>query len=524
MTMAPWFRTDYWEDFRVTEEDLEFIYQLMVEREQPLSASDIAQALVRERLRREQERIEKQWKTAEALYLPKATYKVGQVLTFPALNWVQGEVIGIRPGYHPEYGEFEVIRVRLETGQEKEFAARFPNHALNQPPQLRAIPEFQPDYVLSRYGKQIVAKIEAALANEPGFIRLSNVWFRKELLIPIEEHHKILADAVLDVAGGRPLTTAEIAQHLDLPQDTPESLRLFSLAYALQQDERFDEVGYTGQVRWFLKRLEPEDIWEPPFTLRATPVAYKREDLPPEFQDLEAQLHDELAPPPSTLPEQVEEVTLALLYPHWRAGTLPLDAWTEAIFPSARTAERIYFEFVDAETGKRFPGWVVRNHRYVFGLREWYASKHVIPGARIHLSRGAQPDEVIIRVESRRPMREWIRTVRVQDERHLQIELENRPVAVGFDERMAFLVPDVEALDALWQRVQEEKRPLEDLVVHITRTLSQLTPQSQVHAVEVYAAVNLIRRVPPGPVFALLVSRPWFTYIGDLYFRMAGKE
>jgi hypothetical protein len=54
--------------------------------------------------------------------------------------------------------------------------------------------------------------------------------------------------------------------------------------------------------------------------------------------------------------------------------------------------------------------------------------------------------------------------------------------------------------------------------------MSKLTPQGHVHAQELYSAVNIVRRVPPGPLLALLGSQPEFTHIGDLYFRLSEME
>jgi len=42
----------------------------------------------------------------------------------------------------------------------------------------------------------------------------------------------------------------------------------------------------------------------------------------------------------------------------------------------------------------------------------------------------------------------------------------------------------------------------------MVRELSKLNPQGHVHAIELYAAINVIRRCPPGPILAILASRP----------------
>ena len=50
--------------------------------------------------------------------------------------------------------------------------------------------------------------------------------------------------------------------------------------------------------------------------------------------------------------------------------------------------------------------------------------------------------------------------------------------------------------------------------------LTKLNPQGHIHAQELYAAVNIVYRTPPGPLFALLATHPEFIHVGDLHFRM----
>jgi len=97
-------------------------------------------------------------------------------------------------------------------------------------------------------------------------------------------------------------------------------------------------------------------------------------------------------------------------------------------------------------------------------------------------------------------------------------------VTATYDERMAVAIPDVEAIDLVWKQAQKERVPFERTVVNTVRELSKLNPQSHVHASELYAAINVVRRCPPGPIFALLASRPWFIHVGDLHFRFDDSE
>jgi hypothetical protein len=93
-----------------------------------------------------------------------------------------------------------------------------------------------------------------------------------------------------------------------------------------------------------------------------------------------------------------------------------------------------------------------------------------------------------------------------------------------YDERMAIAVPDVEALDQIWEKPKQERFSLERLVINTVHELAKLNPQSHVHASELYAAVNIVKRCPPGPIFECLATSPHFSHVGDLHFRHSGTE
>ena len=95
-------------------------------------------------------------------------------------------------------------------------------------------------------------------------------------------------------------------------------------------------------------------------------------------------------------------------------------------------------------------------------------------------------------------------------------------ISAEFNDRMAFAIPSFDAVDQLW--VQEKKRLFDKLVADMIHERSKLTPQGHVHAHEVYSAVNIVRRVPPAPLFALLSSKPEFVHVGDLHFRLNEAE
>src|SRR5690348_15849974 len=97
------------------------------------------------------------------------------------------------------------------------------------------------------------------------------------------------------MAGGEPVPTAGLLKPVALPEGLNPKLAEFSLNLALQEDERFDEVGPAGEVLWSLRRLEPIEVRDVPLYLRYTPIEYDRAALTPQMLDLEAQLDDELS-------------------------------------------------------------------------------------------------------------------------------------------------------------------------------------------------------------------------------------
>jgi hypothetical protein len=194
------------------------------------------------------------------------------------------------------------------------------------------------------------------------------------------------------------------------------------------------------------------------------------------------------------------------------------------LFPTAYEAPRIRFTLVDSQTSERIPAWVVRPKRYVYGLSEWYRKHNLVPGSIIRVQRSKIPGEVIIQAETHRPVREWVRTVLIGSDGGVVYAMLKQTIHSNFDERMTIAIPDVEAVDQVWAQMNKERPSIEKVVVNTVRELAKLNPQGHVHASELYAALNVVRRCPPGPILALLASRPWFTHVGDLHFRFNDTE
>ena len=290
-------REDYWDTFELQDEDVEFLYNHLLENEMPLTSLEMVRLLVGERISREKASLEKQRSSGGTQYMPKEHFSVDQAVVFPALNWKRGKIAGVRPGQNPDLAPFEVIQVQFADGEQKEFAAGLQDHKLNEPLQV-SDEGFSVNFeaILEDFSESLVASLEDGLEAHSDFVRIAGRWFPRALLVDINIGHLNLAEAVLDMAGGGPMPTAALLEQVDLPQDVNAKLVEFSLDLAMQEDGRFDEVGSAGKVLWFLQRLEPDLVREPPQYLRYSGMEYERGLLTKDMLALERDLDDELSP------------------------------------------------------------------------------------------------------------------------------------------------------------------------------------------------------------------------------------
>ncbi len=512
----------YWTDsLKITEDDVEYLFSVMLDREQPLSSADLLDRLVARRIRSEEEMWRK--RLAEGVvYQPKAAYEVGQKLVFPALNFEMGSVVGVRAGSNPDRGDFKVVAIEFEDGVRREFASELSGeHILNlesEKPSLDDLLEpVNAEAIKARYGRRIIKLLEARLAEESDVAYAAGQWFLKSLLPSLSVGHINLAEAVLDM-NGAPLSPDDIVPVLDLPKELEGSLKVFALNYALYHDKRFDEVGPTGLVRWYLKRLEPEEVQTVPERLIYDPIAYNADLLSEDALALEAEIADEYSPLDE--PEETpDEVTLTLIYPHRRSGTLPLNVALSTMFPTAYEAARIQITLVDTVTGDEYNGWVVRQGRYVVGLDQYFRTHKLPVGAFVKVARTDQPDRFSISFEGYRPRTEWIRLV-VPQNNSISVENQRRSIGAAYDDLMVLGADDLEKVDEIWRRTRQQRRSVIEIVRDLLPELARLNPQASVHVKTLYSAVNVVRRCPPGPILAALEAHPDFEPVGGHYWRL----
>ncbi len=518
---------EYWQAFSLTPVDIEFLRNLLLDAERPLTTPELALALVTERCRAEEASLRAELARG-VLYQPKNGYAIGAQVMFPALDFRLGQVVELRPGQNPEYGDFEVITVDFGPNRrQRSFAAGLGSpHKLNaaMPDLLVAGDLASPEKLLASIARTMPPALAAQLAREPGFAVFEDHWLLRDLMADVHVGHLNIAEALIEMRGS-PVDTGTLLRELDLPTEIAPGVLAFSLQSALAADDRFDQVG-PGQARhWFLRRREPVETLVIPEPLRYRPVAYDLDVLPPELLRLAVEIDDEWSDESLSAPAAeragLATTTLLLTYPHLVSGTLPLNRHTRAFFPKGY-GERTMVTLIDGRWGNRFSAWANHAGRYVAGLRPWF-EKHKLPaGAYITLERRGEAGEVVVDFRPKRMRREWTRWAQVLEGSRLDIQLRKQEIACEYDELM--IIGDDRSEEILKLRLGPAfvQAPLDELAFQMFTDLAGLSQTGSVHAKTIYSAVNVLRRCPPEPIFAALISHPRLEQADDNSFRLMG--
>ena len=511
----------YWATFKVERSDIDFIYNFLLEEEIPQPTKSLVHAIIENRISLEKERKLESDKGDIKIYFPKDVYENGDILRFPSLDGKEGIVKQVREGFNPDLDSFSVITVEFIENKIEEFATQIADHPLNHIFDLPDDdPNYDPDHIVESYGDQLIAVLDQSLSDNEDLVKIAGSWFPRSLLVDIHVGHLNLVEAILEEANGGPISSSELMKQIELEANADKKLLEFSFALALQDDPRFDEVGPAGETLWFLHVMEPESVRKTPIFLKNSVETTPDTDLS-EYLDLfELTIHDELEKQDKHI-ATAEKAVISLSYPHWRAGTLPLTKTLSSMFPTAYEAPRVMFSFVD--NGDIFAGWVVRAEKYVYGLEEWYQKNDIIPGSLINVSKGKSPGEIVVGYKKNRQNKEWLKTVLVGSDNGIVFAMLKQPINADYNERMALVVTDVEALDNIWNKKIFLSEPLAKTVNRILHELIKLNPQGQVHAQEIYASVNVVRRCPPSSIINALNENPEVEYLGDLYYRYKDK-
>lgn len=508
--------SDYWSSFTLTQDDAEFLYGQVLEAGNPKRLADLTQAVMRHRIEQENAALRRQM-TSEKFYQPKKAYALGEEVIFPALKFDTGRVAGIRKGSNPDLGEFDVIAVDMSGGFKREFAANFNRyHILNEQDPTTLMDEGRiatPEELYEQHGEQVSVEVNEALEQNNEFIRVGEEWFLRAMMAEVNVGHLNLAEAVLDMSNGGPLTTDVILRDLGLPPDVAGNVQEASLNAALASDERFDEVSLDDVPAWFLRRLEPNEVRETPVPLK--PAHFQgNATLGEDLESLAYDLDDELSFKDEPV-EKADRATFVLIYPHKRAGTLGWSRKVASVLPEF-SKPRLPIHLRDRASGKETTVWLVRDGRYLWGLADWFRSPDIQPGSLVELTRG----DGFWTVDFRRhkPRREWVRVASVRDGR-LHLETAQRAVTGDVDDLQSVFVDDPRAFDVLRDRPRDVAQAVREAFPEIAK----LSPQGNVHARTLYAVVNVIVRAAPRDVFSALVSSGAYVPVGDNYWHLGDR-
>jgi hypothetical protein len=516
---------EYWgEEFALNREDLEYLYEWLVEEGEPRTTDELGLKVIERRCHKEERALSKQ--SSGQVYLPQETYEVGQRVVFPIFDYALGQVLAIRDGNNPRYGAFQVIQVKLDNeDQPREFVANFaPDHPLR-----RSAPSLEDggdilsaQQLYAQHASHIREKIEEKLHKTDDYVYLDGRWLLRGLLPEVTPFQLNIAEAIIDerhqpLAIGQLLErTIQVLDEMGMTAEGKPAVRAYALAHALSHDERFVQISTGGASAWYLSNAVPEAVrhksaWLVPLYLTRGGEWLNRElrDYAQEILD-EA---DELEQPKAGVFAAGESVQFFLNHPHRHEGTLPLSRQALTLL-SDKPAERFMVTFVDQRSKEKMPGWMIPAEHYAWGLGDWY-HRHELPvGSVIELRRTDDPYTFLVSYEERKRKSDWIREARVFSGR-LIFSIQRKAYDCRFDKHLLVDEGNAADLDRLWVDSTAEADSLPDCLAQVFPELAKLSGQGLVNAKALYSAVNLTRRCGTVPIFAELTRRACFDPVGD---------
>jgi hypothetical protein len=509
---------EFWlEEFTINDEDVLYLYEWLVEENEPRTVEELSRKVIERRCLREEEALLKRGDHG-AIYQPQDEYEVGQRLVFPAFDYAAAEVLAIRDGDNPRFGPFKVIQVQLETeSSPREFAAALTTeHALSGSTALLQDSDslIAAQQLFELYGATVRQNLQESLVENADFVNFGDSWYLRGLVPGVTPFHLNIAEAMI-YEHAQPLSIAQLLQEVDFPPEIKTAVQTYALSHALSQDSRFAEVSVEDESAWYLKALIPESVYDLPVHLVVAHATRGGEWLNRELRDFALELGDEadtldgVPATPSPAPPSVE---LFLTYPHRREGTLPLNASALALV-SERPSERFVVTFIDGRYKEEMQGWMMPAAGYAWGLGDWYA-RHDLPiGAVIELAKGDEPFTFVVSYLKGRAKTDWIRQARVMDGK-VSFSMQRKSYVSRYDKHLLIDEGSVAALDGLWTPA-EEARSLFEHLVELFPELAKLNVLGQVHAKTLYSAVNLTRRCGAVPIFAAMTRQACFDPVGD---------
>jgi hypothetical protein len=117
-----------------------------------------------------------------------------------------------------------------------------------------------------------------------------------------------------------------------------------------------------------------------------------------------------------------------------------------------------------------------------------------------------------------------MRMAETVDGDRLDFQMRKQAVSCEYDEHVIIGVEQVEAVARLQKLPAYAAAPMPELMFQVFTDLAGLSQQGSVHAKTLYSAINVVRRSPPGPIFAALALDRRVQSIGDGFYRLAGES
>ena len=102
-----------WYAVTIDENDLDLIYNRLLEKETPMTPLQLAETVIDNRIKEYKKTSKEESKKNDQYYRPGKNYSIGDVIEFPLNDGVKGTVETIRDGINPAFGSFSVMTVLL---------------------------------------------------------------------------------------------------------------------------------------------------------------------------------------------------------------------------------------------------------------------------------------------------------------------------------------------------------------------------------------------------------------------------
>ena len=530
----------YWrEQFQVTEDDVDFLHDLIGQENSPRNIDNLVYHLVLRRCGLSPRDDPLLSLLAELpievdIYQPLNDYRLGQEVFFANLNcertfgpnlecawWKEGEphcrrigtVIGKLPKAPVASSSFlqGAMQVRFaQCGREKAFACdldpRDPYaRSIQITPKLTSIQGLGVA-IIHDFGKHIKDKLVPALECDPRFTRFGDEWFLTQL--KSQEVERLVEEASEQLL--RIPAPVEAADVLDavLDQVAKTSTTVFEVNRAIERTGKFRKVGKRDKARWVPDTV----IWPPPpgkpKQMRIPPVRSEIQigtrQLPRDLQQVLDTIEDELQEPVGAY-RRVSQVEFAITVSHRFHGTLPLTQRTRGIFPPGDADAPV--TFIDARSNEHISGGFSPKDKYAWGLAEWYDNYGIPAGGKIRLERTEVEGEIKIDYVPNREGKTYRIRVVSYDQRTGQLTAKTRKHTP-----LCEVDPDLLMHGTIFEDPKAmEKEATMSIFDVLCRVFPILASDGEsIHYKTLFSAVNYIRRCSPYTVFTELSLRPCF--------------